>query len=66
MSKNILIYLFGVFTASSFWIYSTGIALHMSEGLAIAFAIFSLAAYIGTLFGLIAETAKTLEKDKEK
>lgn len=64
MSKNILIYLFGAFTASSFWIYSTGIAKLMPEGLAIAFAIFSLGAYIGTLFGLIAETLKTLDKEK--
>lgn len=64
MSKNILIYLFGAFTASSFWIYSTGIANHMPEGLAIAFAIFSCAAYIGTLFGLIAETLNTLDKEK--
>ena len=64
MSKNILIYLFGAWTASSFWIYSTGIAKLMDEGLAIGFAIFSLAAYIGTLFGLVAETLKTLNKEK--
>lgn len=64
MSKNILIYLFGAFTASSFWIYFTGIAKLMDEGLAVAFAIFSLAAYIGTLFGLVAETLKTLDKEK--
>ena len=64
MSKNILIYLFGAFTASSFWIYSTGIAKLMDEGLAIPFAIFSLAAYIGTLFGLVAETMNTIDKDK--
>lgn len=36
----------------------------MPEGLAIAFAIFSLGAYIGTLFGLVTETLKTLDKEK--
>ena len=64
MSKNILIYLFGAWTASSFWIFFTGIAKHMPEGVVIPFAIFSLGAYIGTLFGLIAETLNTLDKEK--
>lgn len=64
MSKNILIYLFGAWTASSFWAYSTGIAKHMPDGVAITFAIFSLGAYAGTLFGLVAETLNTLDKDK--
>lgn len=64
MSKNILIYLFGAWTASSIWVWSTGVIPTTDSGIAVPFALFSLAAYIGTLFGLIAETIKTLDKDK--
>ncbi len=57
-------YLLGAWTASSIWIYLTGIAKHMPEGVAIPFAIFSFVAYLVSFYGLIAETLNTLDKDK--
>lgn len=63
MSRNILIYLFGAWTASSIWMAVTGIGYNSNQAQAIPFAIFSLVAWVGTIVGLIWETMRTLDNE---
>jgi hypothetical protein len=63
MSKNILIYLFGAWTASSIWMAVTGIGYNSTQAQAVPFVIFSLVAWGGTIAGLIYETMKTLDNE---
>ena len=62
MSKNILIYLFGAWTASSIWMAITGIGWNAASE-AIPFIVLSLVAWVGTIIGLIWETMKTLDNE---
>ena len=64
MSRNILIYLFGAWTASSIWMAITGIGYNSNQAPAVTFAIFSLVAWVGTIIGLIWETMRTLNNEK--
>lgn len=64
MSRNILIYLFGAWTASSIWMAITGIGYNSNQAQAIPFAMLSLVAWGGTIIGLIYETIKALDKEK--
>jgi len=63
MSRNILIYLFGAWTASSFWMAKTGIGYNSNQAQAIPFVLFSLVAWVGTIVGLIWETMKALDNE---
>lgn len=63
MSKNILIYLFGAWTASSIWMAVTGIGYNLNQAQAVPFGLFSLIAWLGTIIGLILETTKTLDNE---
>jgi hypothetical protein len=65
MSKNILIYLFGAWTASSIWMAITGIGYNSNQAQAIPFAMLSLVAWGGTIVGLILETKKTLDNENK-
>jgi hypothetical protein len=63
MSTNILIYLFGAWTASSIWMAVTGIGYNLNQAQAVPFGLFSLIAWAGTIIGLILETKKTLDNE---
>jgi hypothetical protein len=63
MSKNILIYLFGAWTASSIWMAVTGIGYNSNQAPTVTFGLFSLVAWAGTIIGLILETKKTLDNE---
>jgi hypothetical protein len=63
MSRNILIYLFGAWTASSIWMAVTGIGYNSNQAQAIPFVPFSLVAWVGTIAGLIWETMKTFDNE---
>jgi hypothetical protein len=64
MSKNILIYLFGAWTASSIWMAVTGIGYNSTQAQVIPIGLLSLVAWVGTIIGLICETVKTLDNEK--
>jgi len=64
MSRNILIYLFGAWTASSIWMAVTGIGYNSNQAQAIPFGLLSLCAWVGTIICLILETMKTLNNEK--
>lgn len=63
MSKNILIYLFGAWTASSIWMAITGIGYNSTQAQSVPFVIFSFVAWFGTIIGLICETMRTLNNE---
>jgi hypothetical protein len=64
MSKNILIYLFGAWTASSIWMVVTGIGYNSNQAQAIPIGLLSLVAWFGTIVGLTWETKKNLDNEK--
>jgi len=64
MSKNILIYLFGAWTASSIWMAVTGIGYNLNQAPTVTFGLLSLCAWVGTIICLILETVKTLDNEK--